>query len=196
MSSSDSTATPCRADSGQSPRGTGLTPPGQPLDHRPKRRPALGRRPKGALHVAAAAPSPSRPRSPTPACPDCGWLKIGSAAEAFRQASFSRSHTRARTPTGKAARWSATPSGRRSRRSLRVSLGPSGKSVSSRAASRAAPAARPRRSRGRLQGSRLVRLALRPGFRLKARSPSIEPPGAGDDTGLGKQSSRCRASAV
>ena len=32
-------------------------------------------------------------------------------------------------------------------------------------------------------------LALRPGFRLKARSPSIEPPGAGDDTSLGKQSS-------
>src|SRR5204862_1848938 len=74
------------------------------LDHRPERRPALGRRPKGALHVAAVAPSPSRTRSPTPACPDRGWLKIGSAAEAFRQASFSRSHTRARTPTGKAAR--------------------------------------------------------------------------------------------
>jgi len=37
-------------------------------------------------------------------------------------------------------------------------------------------------------------LALRPGFRLKARSPSIEPPGAGDDTSLGKQSSSCRAS--
>jgi hypothetical protein len=134
--SSDSTATPCRADSRQSPRSTRLTPPGQPLDHRPERRPELGRRPKGALHVAAAAPSPSRPRSPTPACPDRGWLKIGSAAEAFRQASFSRSQTRARTPTGKAA------SGRRSRRSLRVSLGPSGKSASSRAASRAAPAAR------------------------------------------------------
>jgi hypothetical protein len=37
-------------------------------------------------------------------------------------------------------------------------------------------------------------LALRPGFRLKARSPSIEPPGPGDDTSLGKQSSSCRAS--
>ena len=41
---------------------------------------------------------------------------------------------------------------------------------------------------------RMVSLALRPGFRLKARSPSIAPPGAGDDTSLGKQSSGCRAS--
>ena len=40
----------------------------------------------------------------------------------------------------------------------------------------------------------MVSLALRPGFRLKARVPSIEPPGAGDDTSLGKQSSSCRAS--
>ena len=38
-------------------------------------------------------------------------------------------------------------------------------------------------------GCRMVSLALRPGFRLKARSPSIAPPGAGDDRSLGKQSS-------
>src|SRR5712691_2165823 len=37
-------------------------------------------------------------------------------------------------------------------------------------------------------------LALRPEFRLKARSPSIEPPGTGDDKSRGKQSSSCRAS--
>lgn len=46
--------------------------------------------------------------------------------------------------------------------------------------------------------STLLRLALRPGFRPKARSPSIEPPGAGDDTSRGKQSpvagSACRLS--
>jgi len=39
-------------------------------------------------------------------------------------------------------------------------------------------------------------LALRPGFRLKARSPSIEPPGPGDDTSSGEQSSSCRASTL
>jgi hypothetical protein len=49
--------------------------------------------------------------------------------------------------------------------------------------------------RGRWR-SKLAELALRPGFRLKARSPSIEPPGAGDDTSLGKQSSSCRASTL
>jgi len=44
------------------------------------------------------------------------------------------------------------------------------------------------------KGSRLVGLALRPGFRLKARSPSNEPSGAGDDKSRGKQSSSCSAS--
>ena len=48
----------------------------------------------------------------------------------------------------------------------------------------------------RVERSRLLGLALRPGFRLKARTPSIEPPGAGDDTSLGKQSSSCRASTL
>lgn len=33
-------------------------------------------------------------------------------------------------------------------------------------------------AKARRKGSRLVGLALRPGFRLKARSPSIEPPGS------------------
>jgi hypothetical protein len=46
----------------------------------------------------------------------------------------------------------------------------------------------------RKEGSRLRGLALRPEFRLKARSPSIEPPGTGDDKSRGKQSSSCRAS--
>jgi hypothetical protein len=44
------------------------------------------------------------------------------------------------------------------------------------------------------KGSRLVGLALRPEFRLKARRPSIEPLGPGDDKSRGKQSSSCRAS--
>ena len=44
------------------------------------------------------------------------------------------------------------------------------------------------------EGSTLRGLALRPEFRLKARSPSIGPPGTGDDKSRGKQSSSCRAS--
>jgi hypothetical protein len=47
---------------------------------------------------------------------------------------------------------------------------------------------------GAQKGSRLVGLALRPEFRLKARSPSNEPSGARDDMSRGKQSSSCRAS--
>jgi hypothetical protein len=37
--------------------------------------------------------------------------------------------------------------------------------------------------------SKILGLALRPGRRLKARSPSIGPSGSGDDRSLGEQSS-------
>jgi hypothetical protein len=82
------------ADSRQSPCSMRLTPLGPPLDYRRERRP------KGALHVAAVASSPSRPRSGSDACPARGRLKIGSAAEAFRHASWASIGS-----TGRRARW-------------------------------------------------------------------------------------------
>jgi hypothetical protein len=63
------------------------------------------------------------------------------------------------------------------------------RSAGSRVPNATALVIRPSPFEAQSAGSTIAALALRPGFRLKARRPSIEPPGPGDDTSLGKQSS-------